>query len=313
MDQVFDIVIIGAGPAGLSAGLYAGRSKMKALILEKDNNGGQIAITHAVENYPGSIENATGPSLTKRMVEQCQSFGTEIVRDTIESLELDGDVKKVIGEKGTYLGKTVIIATGADARKIGCPGEKMFAGKGVSYCATCDADFFEELEVFVVGGGDSAITEALYLTRFARKVTIVHRREGLRANKDSIEIAKADPKIHWKLHKVVKEIKGDGILESIVLEDTRDGELEEIFADEDDGTMGVFVFIGMIPHTELVKDILATDDEGYLITDDEMKTSIPGVFVAGDVRSKKVRQVVTAASDGAVAAISAEHFIFGTP
>lgn len=309
MENLYDVIIIGAGPGGLAAGLYAGRSKLKTLILEKEKNGGQIVITHAVENYPGSVEEATGPSLTARMVNQCKSFGVEIFRDTVVELDVKGKIKTIKGEKGTYQGKTVILATGANPKKIGCPGEKELTGKGVSYCATCDADFFTDLEVYVVGGGDSAIEEALYLTKFARKVNIVHRREGFRANKVSLDKARENSKIEWMLHKVVEEIKGDGILESVVLKDTRTGELTELFADEDDGTMGMFVFVGLVPQTELFKDLIDMDEQGYLLADDEMKSNIPGVFIAGDCRQKMLRQVVTAAADGAIAAVSAEHYI----
>ena len=195
MENLYDIVIIGCGPAGLAAGLYGARAKMKTLILEKGKTGGQIVITHEVANYPGSIENATGPSLIARMVEQCKEFGAEIVRDAIVDTELDGNIKVLKGEKGEYRAKTVIIATGATPKKLGCPGEKELTGKGVSYCATCDADFFEDFEVFVVGGGDSAIEEALYLTKFARKVTIVHRRQGFRCAKSIEEKARANEKI----------------------------------------------------------------------------------------------------------------------
>jgi thioredoxin reductase (NADPH) len=197
MENVYDLVIIGAGPAGLSAGLYGSRAKLNTLIIEKDKTGGQIVITHEVANYPGSVREATGPSLVARMVEQCDEFGAKRVKDTIESVELDGDIKVLKGQKDEYKAKAVIIATGASPRKMGCPGEKELTGKGVSYCATCDADFFEDFEVFVVGGGDSALEEAMYLTKFARKVTVVHRRQGFRCAKSVLEKAQANPKIEF--------------------------------------------------------------------------------------------------------------------
>lgn len=309
MENVYDLVIIGAGPAGLAAGLYGSRAKLNTLIIEKDKTGGQIVITHEVANYPGSIKDATGPSLVARMVEQCEEFGAKRVKDTIESVELDGDIKVLKGLKEDYKAKSVVVATGASPRKMGCPGEKELTGKGVSYCATCDADFFEDFEVFVVGGGDSAIEEAMYLTKFARKVTIVHRRQGFRCAKSVLEKAQANPKIEFLLDTVVEEVKGDGLLESIVFKNKVTGETHEYFADEEDGTMGLFVFVGLIAQTELFKDKLNLNESNYIITDQEMKTNIPGVFAAGDVREKSLRQVVTAAGDGAIAAVNAEKYI----
>lgn len=309
MENVYDLVIIGAGPAGLSAGLYGSRAKLNTLIIEKDKTGGQIVITHEVANYPGSVREATGPSLVARMVEQCEEFGAKRVKDTIESVELDGDIKVLKGQKDEYRAKAVIIATGASPRKIGCPGEKELTGKGVSYCATCDADFFEDFEVFVVGGGDSALEEAMYLTKFARKVTVVHRRQGFRCAKSVLEKSQANPKIEFLLDTVVEEIKGDGLLESIVFKNKVTGETHEYFADEEDGTMGLFVFVGLVSQTELFKDKVDMNEQGYIITDQDMKTNIPGVFAAGDVREKSLRQVVTASGDGAIAAVIAEKFI----
>ena len=230
------------------------------------------------------------------------------VYDEIVEVKLEGKEKILIGKKGEYKGKAVIIASGATSRPIGCPGEKTYTGKGVSYCATCDAAFFEDLEVFVVGGGDTAVEEALYLTKFARKVSIIHRRNELRAAKSIREKAEANPKIHFIWDSVVKEIKGDGIVNSIVLENVKTKELTEIVADEDDMTFGIFVFIGYEPKTKIFEGILDIEN-GYLVTDDNMKTNIEGVFAAGDVRVKSLRQVVTAAADGAIAAVQAEKYI----
>ncbi len=309
MENVYDLLIIGGGPAGLSAGLYGARGKLKTLILEKQKNGGQIVITHQVDNYPGSVENATGPSLTARMVEQAKAFGCEIERGDVESFNFDGDIKEVKTSEKVYKARAVVIATGANPRKMDCPGENELIGKGVSYCATCDADFFEDFEVFVIGGGDSAIEEAMYLTKFARKVTIVHRRQGFRCAPTALDRAKANPKIEFLLDTVVEEVKGDGILESIVFKNKITGEISEFEADEEDGTFGCFVFIGYVPETQLFKDVLDTDETGYFIASDDTTTKIPGVFVAGDCRQKEVRQVVTATSDGAVAAVMAERYI----
>ncbi|MDD7731031.1 MAG: thioredoxin-disulfide reductase [Ezakiella sp.] len=307
---MYDVIVIGAGPAGLAAGLYASRARLKTLILEKEKAGGQIVITDDVENYPGSVENASGPSLIKRMKDQVDNFGAEFVLDSVQKVELEGKVKKVIGKDNTYEGKTVIVATGATPRKIGCPGEVEFTGRGVSYCATCDANFFEDMEVYVVGGGDSAFEEAMYLSKFARKVTLVYRKgkEEARAAESIKEKAFKNPKLDYIWNANVVEVKGDGILTSIVLEDTNTHEKREIFADENDGTFGLFVFVGYIPKNELVEGILDMEN-GYVVTDENMHTNIPGVFAAGDNRKKELRQVVTATADGAIAATQAEKYI----
>jgi thioredoxin reductase (NADPH) len=309
MENVYDVVIIGAGPAGLSAALYAGRAKMKTLVLEGSKVGGQIAITSEVANYPGSIHDATGPTLTARMVEQADEFGAERVKDSAVSCDFTGHVKIVKGEKGTYHAKSVVLATGAKPRLIGCPGEAELTGKGVSYCATCDADFFQDLEVFVVGGGDTAVEEAIYLTKFAKKVTIVHRRDELRAAKSIQEMAFANPKIEYMWNSVIVDIKGDGIVESAVFHNRETGETTEIHAPEEDGTFGIFVFVGYDPVSDVFRGCIDTDDTGYIITDSKMNTNVPGVFAAGDIRVKTLRQVITAAADGAIASVEAEKYI----
>lgn len=308
MDKVYDVIIIGAGPAGLAAGLYAGRARLRTLIVESDKEGGQIVQTAEIENYPGSLAEESGPTLIERMSAQADQFGAEKVLDTIVDLTLDGSEKKLVGKKDTYIGKTVIIATGAAPTVIGCPGEKEFTGKGVSYCATCDAAFFEDFEVYVVGGGDAAVEEALYLTKFARKVTIIHRRDALRAAKSIQEKAFANDKIAFLWDSVVKELKGDGFLESMVIENVKTGEQTEIIADEEDGIFGVFVFIGFKPATALFQGKIAMEN-GYILTDADMKTDVEGVFAAGDVRAKSLRQVVTAAADGAIAAVQAGKYL----
>lgn len=308
MSKVYDVVIIGGGPAGLSAALYAGRARLNTLMIEKAREGGQIMGTSEIANYPGSLEVESGPTLIDRMTAQMKNFGAETVYDTVESVELEGEVKTIQCLSGTYLGKTVIIAGGASPTPIGCPGEQEFTGKGVSYCATCDAAFFEDLEVFVIGGGDAAVEEAMYLTKYARKVTIIHRRNELRAAKSIQEKALANEKIEFMWDSVVKELKGEGILSSIVVENVKTGEVREIEANKEDGVFGVFVFIGFKPQTAIFEGKVAMN-KGYIITDEDMKTNIPGVFAAGDIRVKSLRQVVTAAADGAIAAVQAGKYL----
>lgn len=311
MGKLYDVVILGAGPGGLAAGLYAGRSRLSTLIIEKGADGGQIAITDEIENYPGqSLEGESGPTLIARMTAQCAKFGCDRVSDTIEKVYLEGPVKKVVGQKGEYEGKTIIIATGAHPRPIGCKGEKEFMGRGVSYCATCDANFFEDLEVFVVGGGDAAVEEAMYLTKFARKVTVIHRRDELRAAKSIQEKAFKTEGLFFMWDSVVVELDGDDILQKMVVRNVKTNELTTYEADEDDGLFGVFGFIGTIPNSDIYKDTgLVMNEAGYIPTDDDMKTNIPGVFAVGDIRVKSLRQVVTAAADGAIAAFQADKYI----
>ncbi|ABS34158.1 thioredoxin-disulfide reductase [Clostridium botulinum] len=312
MDNVYDLIIIGSGPAGLSAGLYAARARLKTLILERNKAGGQIVITDEVANYPGSIRDATGASLVARMEEQVDEFGAERKKDNVKEVDFTGKIKIIKGEKEEYKAKSVIIATGAAPRHIGCKGENELIGKGVSYCATCDADFFTDLEVFVIGGGDSALEEALYLTKFARKVTVVHRRDALRGAKSIQEKVFKNPKIEIMWDSVVEEIKGDGIVESAVFKNKKTGEITEYFADEDDGTFGIFVFVGYLPINNLFKDIVTINEAGYIKTNDRMETNIEGIFAAGDIREKSLRQVVTAAADGAIAAVEAYKYVEDT-
>jgi len=306
--KTYDIAIIGGGPAGLAAGLYSGRAKMDTLILEKQKYGGQIVTTDELENYPGSIKEETGPSLIGRMVDQADKFGCTRIEDTVTDVELEGDVKILKGNKGEYRAKAVIITSGATPTNIGCPGEKEFTGKGVSYCATCDAAFFEDFEVYVVGGGDAAVEEAIYLTKFARKVTIIHRRDALRAARSIQDKAFANDKIEFMWNTTVEEIKGDGIVTGMIVKDTKSGETREVFADEEDGTFGIFVFIGFKPISAIFEGKVDMEN-GYILTDENMHTNIPGVFAAGDIRKKSLRQVVTAAADGAIAATEAGRYI----
>ena len=308
MDKVYDIIVLGAGPAGLTAASYAGRARMDTLLIEGTKDGGQIVITNEIENYPGSLEEESGPSLIARMTKQVEKFGADRVTDTIVDVELEGKVKHLKGNHGDYYAKAVVIATGASPRPIGCPGEKEFTGKGVSYCATCDANFFEDFEVYVVGGGDSAVEEAMYLTKFARKVTLIHRRDELRAAKSIQEKAFANPKMAFMWNTTIEEIKGDGVVTSMIVKDTKTGETREIEADEEDGTFGIFVFVGFDPKSQLFEGKLGMENR-YIVTDKYMHTSVPGVFAAGDVIVKHLRQVVTACGDGAVAATEAQHYV----
>jgi thioredoxin reductase (NADPH) len=309
MSKVYDVIILGAGPAGLTAGLYAGRARLSTLIIEKGQDGGQIAMTDEIENYPGQmVEGESGQSLIARMAQQAQKFGAERVSDLIQRVELQGEVKKVVGAKGEYLAKTVIVAAGAFPKPIGCKNEGKFLGKGISFCATCDGSFFEDFEVYVVGGGDSAVEEAMFLTKFARKVTIIHRRSELRAAKSIQEKAFANPKIAFLWDTVVDEVCGDELMDSMIVKNVKTGELTRIEADPDDGIFGLFGFIGYNPNSALLEGQVELNN-GYIVTDEEMRTNIPGVFAAGDIRVKSLRQVITAAADGAIAAVQCEKYL----
>jgi len=303
MAHLYDTIIIGGGPAGLSAGLYAARSRMDTVIIERAKYGGQATTTDELENYPGSIPECTGTSLSERMREQAEEFGCKFAKDEIVEVELEGDVKVIKGKKETYEAKTVIIATGANPRMSGFKNELELRGKGISYCATCDADFFTELDVAVIGGGDSAITEAIYLTKFAEHVTVIHRRDALRAAKSLQEKAFANPKISFIWDSLVDEAIGDEILEGLVVRNKFTNETSVLKVD------GCFVFVGYNPISSLFDGKVAMNDAKYIVTDEDMKTNVPGVFAAGDIRKKSLRQVITAAADGAIAATIAEAYI----
>lgn len=306
---MYDIIIIGGGPAGLTAGLYAGRSNLKTLIIEKAVAGGQISGTAFVENYPGSIDEATGMGLSERMLEQAEEF-CDIKYEDVKEVELDGKVKKIKTDGGEYEAKVVIISSGATHRKLDVPGEKEFANKGVSYCATCDGPFYTGLDIYVVGGGDSALEEATYLTKFGKSVTIIHRRDEFRASGVVVDKIKENPKIKLELDAVVKEIKGDKESQSLIIENTKTGEIKELKSD-DNSPIGVFIFIGYIPQTEIFEGKIEMN-HGYILTDEDMKTNIEGVFAVGDTREKKVRQMVTAAGDGCIAAVLANRYLEGS-
>ena len=307
--MLYDVIILGAGPAGLSAALYAGRACLKTLLIEKAMPGGQITLTNDIENYPGQmLEGESGFSLTERMGQQADKFGVERAYDEITDVDFSGAEKVLTGQSGTYRGKTVIIATGAHPKPIGCENEEKFTGRGISFCATCDGMFFRDLDVYVVGGGDSAVEEAIYLTRFARKVTIIHRRDQLRAVKTIQERAFANEKIAFLWNTVVEKVDGDMALNEMTLRNTVTGETTVIRASEADGMFGLFGFVGFAPNTALFEGKVDME-RGYIVTDEDMHTSVPGVFAAGDLRVKSLRQVITAAADGAIAAMQCAKYI----
>ncbi len=297
----YDVVIIGGGPAGLTAGLYAARAKMKALLLERKWPGGQLLNTDKIEDYPG-FETISGPELAERMEKQARKLGLQIQMDEAVTIRSHGNRKlvKTSGEK-EYLTKTVIVTAGGEPRKVGVPGEAELAGRGVSYCAICDGAFFQNQVVAVVGGGDAAVEEGTYLTRFASKVYIIHRRSEFRASKDLVEKARQNPKIEFLLNAVVEEIQGTDQVESVTL--LRNGQREKLELG------GVFIFVGFVPNTELFEEPIERDKQGHLVTNAHMETSLKGIFAAGDVRSQLTRQITTAVGDGTTAVVAVQHYI----
>lgn len=309
MSEVYDLIILGAGPAGLAAGLYAGRAGLNAIILEKGPAGGQIVNTWEIENYPGQmLDGESGESLAQRMLTQAEGFGCKRARENIRQVYLDGEIKVVQGRKNKYMARALIIATGANPRPIGCAGEQEYTGRGISYCATCDGSFYKGLRVFVAGGGDSAVEEALFLTRFARQVTIIHRRDSLRAAKSIQDKAFANPKIDFIWDSVIDQVGGQPYISFVVVKNVITGETTRIEKEPADEKMGVFGFVGNAPATQLFEGMLELE-KGYIKTDEMMRTGIDGVFAAGDVRVKPLRQVVTATADGAIAAVMAEKYL----
>ena len=308
MDNIYDIIVIGGGPSGLSCALYSSRANLKTLVIEKESLGGQMFSTGSIENYPGSIENPTGLSLTNRFKEQAESFGTEFVTDTVVKIDFNEKIKSVECEKNTFKTKTIVVATGAKPRKLNVPGEEEFSGKGVSYCATCDGAFFKDLDIVVIGSGNSAFEEAMELTKFGRKVYLAHRKNLSKVTPVILERARKNEKIHFLPEEEIQEIKGENFVDSVVFKNSSTGEITEISKTDGDSVMGVFVFIGATPNSMLV-DGFTSLENGYIVTDGDMRTDIPGVFAVGDVRVTPIRQIVTAAADGAIASISAEKYI----
>jgi thioredoxin reductase (NADPH) len=302
------VLIIGSGPAGLSAALYAARADLAPVVLTGMELGGQVSLTFAVENYPGFPEGIGGMELVELFQKQAERFGARLEYDLAAEVDFSERPFKVLTQNGkSYLAESVIISTGASAVHLNVPGETEFTGRGVSYCATCDGWFFKDKEVMVVGGGDSAVEESLFLTRYADNVTIVHRRDELRAGAILAERAKSNPKIKFAWNTVVEEISGNGAVQTVKLKDTQTGDRREEEID------GVFIFIGHKPNTVLFKDQLEMDANGYLVVDDRMQTKIPGVYAAGEVADPHFRQVITSAGMGAAAAIQANHFMEENP
>lgn len=302
-EKIYDVVIAGAGPAGMTAAVYTSRADLSTLMIERGVPGGQMANTEEVENYPG-FGSILGPELSTKMFDHAKKFGAEYAYGDIKEI-VDGEEYKtiVIGSK-EYKARAVIIATGAEYRKLGAPGEKELGGRGVSYCAVCDGAFFRGKELFVIGGGDSAVEEGVYLTRFASKVTIVHRRDELRAQKILQQRAFDNEKIDFVWSHTVKQInEKDGKVGSITLVSTKTGEEQELPTD------GVFVYVGMIPLSKPFENLGITNENGYIVTNDQMETKVPGIYAAGDIREKTLRQIVTATGDGSIAAQGAQHYV----
>jgi thioredoxin reductase (NADPH) len=301
----YDVVIIGGGPAGLSAGIYAARARLTSLLIERGAVGGQIINTELVENYPGFSEGIGGIELTGAMHQQAVKFGLETVIAEVTGIKVTGKTKLVETTGGEFTAGALIVASGSERQKLGIPGEAEYTGKGVSYCATCDGAFFRDKPVVVVGGGNAAITEALHLSKFASNITVIHRRDELRAMRILQEKAFAEPKIKFLWDSVVEEIKGETFVNQLKVRNVKT-EKESVL-----DVSGVFMAIGFKPNTDYLKDVLELDKIGAIVTDENMQTSVPGVFAVGDIRSGSIRQVIAAAGDGAVAAINAEKYITG--
>ena len=306
--MIYDLVIIGGGPAGISAGIYGGRAKLKTLIIEKENVGGQIRTTHEMVNYPGILQ-TTGSQYMETLRKQALDFNVNFKEDEVVDLNLDNDIKIIKTKKEEIQARAVIFATGASPRKLGFKGEEQFTGRGVAYCATCDGEFFKGLDVFVIGGGYAAAEEALFLTKFAKKITIAVREEEFSCAKTIVDKVKSNNKIEVLYNTELQEVGGEEVLSFAKFKNNKSGETFEYHVSEEDGTFGVFVFIGYKPQTELLKDKIDLNEQGYVLTDENMKTNLDGVYAAGDLRPKSLRQVVTAVSDGAIAATSAERYV----
>lgn len=299
-----DVLIIGGGGAGLTAALYTSRAKLSTLLLEKLTPGGQIALTDVVENYPGFPEGITGPEISQRMEEQAKRYGTEVIYEEVQRIEKkDGNFSVQTGNGGNLSSKSVIVASGASYRNLGVPKERELTGHGVSYCATCDGAFFKEKELVLVGGGDSAMQEGLFLTRFATRITVVHRRDQLRASPILQERAKQHPKIQFIWNTVVAEILGDKKVQGVRLKDVKSGQGRDFKTD------GVFIFIGHDPNTAFLKGLVELDEKGYVKTDDRLQTSIPGIFACGEVRVGAVKQLISCCGEGCEAALSCQAYL----
>ncbi|NLK52857.1 MAG: thioredoxin-disulfide reductase [Syntrophomonadaceae bacterium] len=301
--EKYDVIIIGGGPAGLTSGLYTARARIKTLLLEKGTPGGQASMTELIENYPGFPQGISGLDLMLNFQEQATRFGLEMRYQEVIEIGLDQVLKQVKTEENCYQARAVIISSGAAPRKLGITGEEQFTGRGVSYCATCDGAFFQDQTVAVVGGGDAAVEEAVYLTRFAQTVYLIHRRGALRAARVVQERAFNNPKIRFLWHTAVKEIQGKQKVEKLILENLQDNQISEL------NVNGVFIYIGVDPNTRFLQQRITLSPEGYIETNNQLETSVPGIFAAGDVRNKELRQVSTAVGDGALAALAVERYL----
>ena len=301
--ETYDTIIIGGGPAGLTAALYAARARLKTLLLEKGMPGGQASTTDLIENYPGFPQGISGPDLMLNFQEQAIRFGLELRYQEVKQAEIEGEIKTVLTAEGQYRTRTIIVCSGANPRRLGVPGEEGFVGRGVSYCATCDGALYQGRTIAVLGGGDAAVEEALFLTRFARHVYIIHRRDKLRATRIAQERAFRHEKISFIWNTKVQEIKGEKSVQKLLLLNTENQEEQELSVE------GVFVYIGVVPNSNFLEGIVQLTSEGYIHTNSRLETSMPGVFAAGDIRDKDLRQVATAVGDGAVAALSVERYL----
>ena len=299
----YDLVIIGGGPAGLTAGLYAARARLNVILIEKIVPGGQVIISDLIENYPGFPEGISGPDLVQKMTDQVKRFDLNIENNEVIAIDLSYPVKKITLNDRTITTHTIIIATGASPKKLGVPGEDTFFGKGISSCATCDAPFFKDSVVAAVGGGDTAVQESLFLTKFVKKLYLVHRRDRLRAEAILQERALASDKIEFIWNSVLTGINGLSHVENISVQNVKTGDITELSVD------GCFIWVGILPNTQFLKDAVKLDEQGFIIADLNMETSVPGVFTAGDVRNTTLRQISTAVGDAAIAAFSAEQYI----
>jgi thioredoxin reductase (NADPH) len=301
-EKIYDLLILGAGPAGLTAAIYGCRANLSVLVFEQMLAGGEIASTDRLDNYPGFPEGVNGADFGQLLEQQARRFGTEIVSAIIEEASLEGEIKKVVTSQGLFYGRAIIVATGTVPGVLGVPGEEELRGKGISFCATCDGFFFRGKEVAVIGGGDAALQEALYLTRFAEKIILIHRRDKFRAVPYLQEQVFKQPRIKIIWDTIVKGFSGEQRLEKITIQNVKDAQTTDL------PVAGAFLYIGRVPNTGFLKGV-EKDGQGYIITSEEMETSLPGIFAAGDVRRKFLRQVVTAAADGAIAAMMAVRYL----